>query len=95
MDAFEQLAGRLSEWTQRLLVKGLAKLDAQDIEELRPCLDDAIQLDMEFLAQLLQQLTDAGNRYVRDSRADIQELVHGYFYLCEYVKLTVREGDQP
>lgn len=97
MDAVAQLTDRLTEWSERLLVKGLAKTDAKDVDELHALCDEARELDMGFLASLLEQLAEAGARYVRDSRADVEELVHRYFYLCQYVSMaeTGAEENQP
>lgn len=83
-----QLADRLTEWNERLLVKGLAKTDAHDVTELQAMLAEARQLDMGFLTSLIEQLVAAGTRFVRDSRADEQELVHRYFLLCQYVSMA-------
>lgn len=92
MNALEQLIDKINPWVERLLLKGLAKINEQDIEEVKQYMIDAQQMDMKFLVQLLEKLETEGRNYIRNSRADIADLTQSYFYLCQYVELLGRQS---
>nr|WP_162306350.1 hypothetical protein [Brevibacillus laterosporus] len=63
--------------------KETSNINEQDIEEVKQYMLDAQQMDMKFLLQLLEKLEMEGRNYIRNSRADIADLTHSYFYLCQ------------
>ncbi|GIO02614.1 hypothetical protein J5TS2_32820 [Brevibacillus halotolerans] len=85
MNALEQLVDQINPWRERLLLKGLAKINEQDIQEVNQFIMAARQLDMNFLIQLLERIEAQGRAYVRSSRADIADVTESYFYLCQYM----------
>ncbi|MBA4533090.1 hypothetical protein [Brevibacillus halotolerans] len=91
MNALEQLVDRINPWSERLLLKGLAKINEQDIQEVSQFIMAARQLDMNFLIQLLERIEAQGRAYVRSSRADIADVTESYFYLCQYMEFINKD----
>ncbi|MCR8963381.1 hypothetical protein O0550_09210 [Brevibacillus halotolerans] len=91
MNALEQLVDRINPWSERLLLKGLAKINEQDIQEVNQFITAARQLDMNFLIQLLERIEAQGRAYVRSSRADIADVTESYFYLCQYMEFINKD----
>ncbi|WP_232698462.1 hypothetical protein [Brevibacillus daliensis] len=92
MDAVNQLVEKINDWAERLLLKGLAKLDERDIEEIHGFMESAKDLDMMFLVRILEGMATEGRRYVMDSQTVIDGVVQKYFYLCQYVQLVEEKG---
>lgn len=92
MNALEQLGDQINPWRERLLLKGLAKINEQDIQEVNQFIMAARQLDMNFLIQLLERIEAQGRAYVRSSRADIADVTESYFYLCQYMEFINKDA---
>ncbi|AKF93427.1 hypothetical protein EX87_07120 [Brevibacillus laterosporus] len=92
MNALEQLVDQINPWRERLLLKGLAKINEQDIQEVNQFIMAARQLDMNFLIQLLERIEAQGRAYVRSSRADIADVTESYFYLCQYMEFINKDA---
>lgn len=92
MNALEQLGDQINPWRERLLLKGLAKINEQDIQEVNQFIMTARQLDMNFLIQLLERIEAQGRAYVRSSRADIADVTESYFYLCQYMEFINKDA---
>ncbi|OAJ74602.1 hypothetical protein AYJ08_08185 [Brevibacillus sp. SKDU10] len=92
MNALEQLVDQINPWSERLLLKGLAKINEQDIQEVTQFIMAARQLDMNFLIQLLERIEEQGRAYVRSSRADIADVTESYFYLCQYMEFINKDA---
>ncbi|MBG9772632.1 hypothetical protein [Brevibacillus laterosporus] len=91
MNALEQLVDQINLWSERLLLKGLAKINDQDMQEVKQFIMAAQQLDMKFLVQLLERIEAQGKAYVRNSREDIIDVTQSYFYLCQYMEFISKE----
>lgn len=78
---------QLEEWTERVLLKGVAHMDMRDSTELEQLCEQAKGLQLDFLAELCSTLTAYIRHYVRDPQADANPLIQHYFYVCQYIKI--------
>lgn len=88
MDQLDDLLSQIREWTEQVLLKGLAKMDEKDMTELGRLAALSQEWDMDFLNNLLQAVAKEGMCYLKDTRVDFQRLAQSYFFLCQYVKMA-------
>lgn len=87
MNQLQAYTDRLTEWLERLLLKGLHKIDTKDLEELESLQGTAQHLEMSFLTQLLEELTVAGKSYQRTAHTEIDPLIARYLSVAQYVQM--------
>lgn len=87
MNQIQSYTDKLTDWLERLLLKGLHKIDTKDLEELESLQGTAHHLEMSFLAHLLQELTVAGKSYTRTAQTEIESLITRYLSVAQYVQM--------
>ncbi|MFF0826571.1 hypothetical protein ACFYU8_02730 [Brevibacillus sp. NPDC003359] len=87
MEELNSFTEKLTEWQERLLLKGIHKLDKQDLQELKKLQDLATEYDMSFLGSLIEDLRVEGNRYLQEVKADAESLTQQYLYVVQYVHM--------
>ncbi|WP_312108195.1 hypothetical protein [Brevibacillus reuszeri] len=90
MDQLQLLLEKLSDWLERLLLKGIYKIDSKDIDELCSLQESAQAYEMSFLAQLLDELASEGKSYTRSIQHDAESLITRYLYVSQYVSMQKR-----
>ncbi|MFS0916429.1 hypothetical protein [Brevibacillus sp. 179-C 1.1 NHS] len=87
MEELYSFTEKLTEWQERLLLKGIHKLDKQDLQELKKLQELATEYDMSFLGSLIDDLLVEGNRYLQEVKADGELLTKQYLYVVQYVNM--------
>ncbi|MFS0553929.1 hypothetical protein [Brevibacillus sp. 179-C9.3 HS] len=87
MEELYSFTEKLTEWQERLLLKGIHKLDKQDLQELKKLQELATEYDMSFLGSLIEDLLVEGNRYLQEVKADGELLTKQYLYVVQYVNM--------
>ncbi|WP_409178849.1 hypothetical protein [Brevibacillus fortis] len=87
MEELYSFTEKLMDWQERLLLKGIHKLDRQDLQELKKLQELATEYDMSFLAALIEDLHVEGNRYLQEVKADAELLTQQYLYVVQYVNM--------
>ncbi|MGF9818019.1 hypothetical protein [Brevibacillus agri] len=83
---------KLTDWLERMLLKGIRKLDADDLRMLAQLEAGAKEYEMGFLAELIAGVIEAGNQYLRDARAGVEQLTERYLYMVQYVNMIGKLG---
>ncbi|MGF9908674.1 hypothetical protein [Brevibacillus porteri] len=87
MEELYSFTEKLMDWQERLLLKGIHKLDRQDLQELKKLQELATEYDMSFLASLIEDLHVEGNRYLQEVKTDVELLTQQYLYVVQYVNM--------
>lgn len=87
MEELYSFTEKLTDWQERLLLKGIHKLDKQDLQELKKLQELANEYDMSFLSSLIEDLHVEGNRYLQEVKADAELLTQQYLYVVQYVNM--------
>ncbi|MBG9945860.1 hypothetical protein ABE237_04845 [Brevibacillus formosus] len=87
MEELYSFTEKLTDWQERLLLKGIYKLDKQDLQELKKLQELATEYDMSFLGSLIEDLHVEGNRYLQEVKADAEWLTQQYLYVVQYVNM--------
>ncbi|QDS34277.1 hypothetical protein [Brevibacillus brevis] len=87
MEELYSFTEKLTDWQERLLLKGIHKLERQDLQELKKLQELATEYDMSFLASLIEDLQVEGNRYLQEVKADAEVLTQQYLYVVQYVNM--------
>ncbi|MED1944117.1 MULTISPECIES: hypothetical protein [Brevibacillus] len=87
MEELYSFTEKLTDWQERLLLKGIYKLDKQDLQELKKLQELATEYDMSFLGSLIEDLHVEGNRYLQEVKADAELLTQQYLYVVQYVNM--------
>ncbi|UED72476.1 hypothetical protein [Brevibacillus sp. DP1.3A] len=87
MEELYSFTEKLIEWQERLLLKGIHKLDKQDLQELKKLQELATEYDMSFLGSLIEDLHVEGNRYLQEVKADAELLTQQYLYVVQYLNM--------
>ncbi|MBW5466903.1 hypothetical protein GPJ61_03300 [Brevibacillus formosus] len=87
MEELYSFTEKLTDWQERLLLKGIHKFDKQDLQELKKLQELATEYDMSFLGSLIEDLHVEGNRYLQEVKADAELLTQQYLYVVQYVNM--------
>ncbi|TQR37480.1 hypothetical protein [Brevibacillus brevis] len=87
MEELYSFTEKLTDWQERLLLKGIHKLDRQDLQELKKLQELAIEYDMSFLGALIEDLHVEGNRYLQEVKTDAELLTQQYLYVVQYINM--------
>ncbi|MGG1659922.1 hypothetical protein [Brevibacillus sp. NRS-1366] len=87
MEHIQSYTDKLTDWLERILLKGINKIDTKDMEELESLQESALGYEMSFLAQLLAELAIHGKSYTRAAQAEMEPLIVRYLYVAQYVHM--------
>lgn len=87
MEELYSFTEKLADWQERLLLKGIHKLDRQDLQELKKLQELATEYDMSFLGSLIEDLHVEGNRYLQEVKTDAELLTQQYLYVVQYINM--------
>lgn len=90
MEQMQMFMDKLTDWLERLLLKGIYKIDAIDIDELLHLHETAQAYEMSFLAGLLEELASEGRSFTRSIQTDAEQLVTRFLYVAQYLSMLKR-----
>ncbi|WP_289140750.1 hypothetical protein [uncultured Brevibacillus sp.] len=90
MEQMQMFMEKLTDWLERLLLKGIYKIDGRDINELLHFQETALAYEMSFLAGLLEELASEGRSYTRSIQTDAEPLVTRFLYVAQYLSMLKR-----
>ncbi|OWA35210.1 hypothetical protein B9G55_11105 [Saccharibacillus sp. O16] len=98
MSETERLLGRVEDWTEEMLLRGMAQFAPEDTRLLEDLAAAARRLGMEGLEQLLSGVAQAGERErlttgISETGAS-QQLSGLFFRLCAYTQLARESGSE-
>lgn len=94
MEELYSFTEKLTDWQERLLLKGMNKLDKQDLHELKKLQELAAEYDMSFLIERMEQLVVAGNRYVQEVKENEEAFTVQFMYLVQYINMMKKPVSQ-
>ncbi|MED1724453.1 hypothetical protein [Brevibacillus parabrevis] len=85
---------KLEDWVERMLLKGIRKFESADLATLARLEASAREYGMDFLAELIARLSEAGGHYMRDAKAGVELLTERYLYMVQYVNMMKKPLSQ-